>query len=153
MEDIKRILVVSRWTDDCKKAIHYGISCAKMLKARLTILQVEHDPLSLRAGALLLPSLRQVEEEYKTLMVQVKQEVDAIIQQEKAQGLAIKQVVKDADPVQEIVKFVQAEKIDLLIMAAHDETRMEHIFYGRTNHEIVRRMPCSVFLVRGDDSQ
>ncbi len=150
MEDIKRILVVSRWTDDCKKAIHYGITCAKLLNARLAILQVEHDPLSLRAGALLLPSLRQVEEEYRALMTQVKQEVDALIQQEKAQGLAIKQVVKDAEPVQEILKFVEEEKIDLLIMAGHDETRMEHVFYGRTNHEIVRRMPCSVLLVKGE---
>jgi universal stress protein A len=150
MEDIKRILVVSRWTDDCKKAIHYGISCAKLLNVGLTILQVEHDPLSLRAGALLLPSLRQVEEEYRAMMAQVKKEVDIIIRQEKAQGLAIRQVVKDAEPIREILEFVQEEKIDLLIMAAHDETRMEHIFYGRTNHEIVRRMPCSVFLVKGE---
>ena len=150
MEDIKRVLVVSRWTDDCKKAIHYGIACARLLNARMTILQVEHDPLSFRAGTLLLPSLRQVEEEYRAMMAKVKKEVDVIIAREKAQGLAIKQVVKDADPVHEIVKFVEEEKIDLLIMAAHDETRMEHIFYGRTNREIVRRMPCSVFLVKGE---
>src|SRR5512141_2021109 len=118
MEDIKRILVVSRWTDDCKKAIHYGISCARLLGAKLTILQVEHDPLSLRAGALALPSLRQVEEEYRAMMAQVKKEVDVIIQEEKAQGLSIKQIVKDVEPVREILKVVEEEKIDLLVMAA-----------------------------------
>ena len=41
------------------------------------------------------------------------------MEREKAQGLAIKQVVKDAEPVHEIIKFVEEEKIDLLIMAAH----------------------------------
>jgi len=29
MEDVKRILVVSRDTKDCKKAVHYGVSLAR----------------------------------------------------------------------------------------------------------------------------
>ena len=150
MEDIKRVLVVSRWTEDCKKAIHYGISFARLSGAQLSILHIEHDPLNVGTGVLNLPSLRELEEEYQAMVTQVKSEVEGMIEEEKAQGLLIKQMVKDADPVQEVLKVVAEEKIDLLLMAAHNETRMEHIFYGRTNHEIVRRLPCSVFLVKGE---
>jgi nucleotide-binding universal stress UspA family protein len=81
---------------------------------------------------------------------EAKSDLDTMIQKERAGGMAIKEMVKDAEPVHEIVKIVEAENIDLLIMAAHDETRIEHIVYGRINHEIVRRLPCSVFLVKGE---
>jgi nucleotide-binding universal stress UspA family protein len=84
-------------------------------------------------------------------MVQkVKSDLAMMLQKERAGGMAIKEMVKDAEPVHEIVKTVEAENIDLLIMAAHNETRIEHIIYGRINHEIVRRLPCSVFLVKGE---
>jgi universal stress protein A len=149
MEDVKRILVISRSTKDCKKAVHYGISLARTYGAQLSILHAMYDPFFLRGGSLPIPLLRSFEEEYQAMVQQVKNDLTMMIQKEMAQGMAIKEMVKDAEPVHEIVKVVDAEKIDLLIMAAHDEGRIEHIIYGRINHEIVRRLPCSVFLVKG----
>jgi len=150
MEDVKRILVISRSTKDCKKAVHYGISLARTCGAQLSILHVIHDPFFLKGGSLPIPLLRGFEEEYQAMLRETKSDLDVMIQDEKAEGMAIKEMIKDAEPVHEIVKTVETEKIDLLIMAAHDEGRIEHIIYGRVNHQIVRRMPCSVFLVKGE---
>jgi universal stress protein A len=149
MEDVKRILVLSRSTKDCKKAVHYGISLAKTRGAHLSILHVMYDPFGRRFAPFLykLPSL---EEEYRAMMEEVKSDLALMIQKERAEGMDITEMVKDAEPVHETLKVVEAEKIDLLIMAAHDETRIEHIIYGWINHEIVRRLPCSVFLVKGE---
>jgi nucleotide-binding universal stress UspA family protein len=150
MEDVKRILVISRSTKDCKKAVHYGISLAKTYGAQLSILHTMHDPFFLKGGSLPIPLLRGLEDEYRAMVQKVKSDLVMMIKKEKAGGMAIKEIVKDAEPVHEIVKTVEAKKIDLIIMAAHDETRIEHIIYGRINHEIVRRLPCSVFLVKGE---
>jgi nucleotide-binding universal stress UspA family protein len=150
MEEVKRILVMSRSTTDCKKAVHYGISLARAYGAQLSILHVMYDPFFLRGGSLPIPLLRALGEEYRAMALKVKNDLAVMIQQEKAGGMAIKEMVKNAEPVHEIMKTVEAEKIDLLIMAAHDEARIEHIVYGRINHEIVRRLPCSVFLVKGE---
>ena len=148
MEDIKRILVMSRSTTDCKKAVHYGISLARTRKAQLYILHVIHEPFGLR-NVPFISSLRFLEEEFQAMLQKVKSDLDMLIQKERTRGISIKELVKEAEPVDEIVKIVQEEKIDLLLMAAHDETRIEHIIYGRINHEIVRKLPCSVFLVKG----
>lgn len=148
MEDIKRILVMSRSTTDCKKAIHYGISLARTQKAQLYILHVVYEPFGLR-NAPFVSSLRFLEEEFQAMLQKVKSDLDMLIQKERTRGISIKELVKEAEPIDEIVKIVKAEKIDLLLMAAHDETRIEHIIYGRINHEIVRKLPCSVFLVKG----
>ena len=150
MEDVKRILVLSRSTRDCKKAVHYGISLARTYGAQLSILHTMYDPFFLKGGSLPIPLLRALGEEYRAMVQEVKSDLDMMIQKERAEGMAIEEMVKDAEPVHEIVKIVEAEKIDLLIMAAHDETRIEHIVYGRINHELVRRLPCSVFLVKGE---
>jgi len=54
------------------------------------------------------------------------------------------------EPVDEIMKVVAKKKIDLIIMAAHDEGKIEQIVFGRFNHEVVRRLPCFVLLVKGE---
>ena len=33
-------------------------------------------------------------------------------------------------------------------MPAHQENRLEHFLFGRINEAIIRRMPCSILLVR-----
>jgi len=148
MEDVKRILVLSRSTKDCKKAVHYGISLARTCGAHLTILHVMYDPFNLRFAPMAY-NIPDLGKEYRAIMQEVKSDLALMIEKERAVGMDIAEMVKDAEPVHELLKVVEAEKIDLLIMAAHNETRIEHIIYGWINHEIVRRLPCSVFLVKG----
>lgn len=40
MEDIKRILVVSRSTKDCRKVVHYGISLSQKYGAEFRVIHV-----------------------------------------------------------------------------------------------------------------
>jgi universal stress protein A len=149
MEDIKQILVVSRSTASCKKAFGYGVLLARSLGAKVSVLHIEYDPL-LQWGGFAAPRLVDLEEAYKTTITEVRKEIDDMIRAERAQGIINNEVVKAGEPVHEILAAVENEKADLLIMAAHDEGRIEHIVYGRFNHEIVRRLPCSICLVKGD---
>jgi universal stress protein A len=59
MEDIKRILVVSRSTKDCVKAVHYGASLSQKFGAGLYIIHVIHDPLIFGGWNLPIPSLEE----------------------------------------------------------------------------------------------
>ncbi|MEJ2023522.1 MAG: universal stress protein [Deltaproteobacteria bacterium] len=47
-----------------------------------------------------------------------------------------------------VLKVVQDENIDLLIMLAHEEGHLEHFLFGHSNEHIIRRMPCSILLVK-----
>ena len=58
-----------------------------------------------------------------------------MIEAEKTQGLAVKAVMKEGDPFDEIIKVVKEENIDLLIMLAHEEGHIEHFLFGRDNEE------------------
>ncbi len=149
-KDIKRILVLSRSTKDCEKAVHLGISLARAYGAEISILHVMYDPFGLGGGVLFVPLLKGLEEEYQAMVDEVRRDLAAMIQKEKAEGMSIKEMIKDGKPIPEIASTIEVEKIDLLIVAAHDETRIEHMIYGRINHELIRRLPCSILLVKAD---
>ncbi|APG28127.1 universal stress protein [Syntrophotalea acetylenivorans] len=147
MAKIDRILVVSRSTKSCQKTVHYGISLARQYNAELFILHVEHNPFGTKGWSLPIFSL---EEDYKKLLQEAKKDLDRIIAQEKTAGLPIREMIVTGEPTKEIVKVVEEENIDLLVLLSHEEWHLEHFLFGRTNRELVRKMPCSIFLVKKD---
>lgn len=145
MEETKRILVVSRMTRDCRVAIHHGVSLAKKYGAELFVIHVVHNPFGRKGWS--LPTI-SLETEYQKILKDAKADLDRIISLEQGTGLSIREVIKEGDPTKEILKTVRDEKIDLMIMLAHEEGRIEHLVFGRSNEELIRKMPCSILLVK-----
>jgi len=144
MEDIKRILVVSQSTKHCRKAVHYGISLAKQNNSKLYVMHVIHDPFSVEGWNLPIPSLKH---EYEKLIKKARKEIDRIIESERADGREITEWIREGKPTDEVLAAVKENKIDLIIMSAHEEGRLEHYLFGRTVEELTRKMPCSILLV------
>ena len=149
MENIERILVVSRSTKGCQKAVHVGASLAQKYGAKLFVVHVKHNPFRLAGWNVGVPSLQR---EYDRLQQTFRKEIDHIVKAEEAQGLAVKSVMREGEPVDEILQLVNEENIDLLIMLAHEEGHMEHFLFGRANEELIRKMPCSIMLVKRDET-
>lgn len=145
VEDVKKILVVSRDTKDCRKAVHYGVSLAKKFGASLYVIHVLHDPFIFGGWNLPIPAM---EEEYKKVMAETQKELHAVIESEKKHGMSIQELIKEGNPTEELFKVIKEENIDLLVLLAHEEWHLEHFLFGRSNEEIIRRMPCSVLMVK-----
>jgi universal stress protein A len=143
MDDIKRILVVSRLTAHCRKAVHYGISLAKKYDASLYVTHVVHNPFGLEGW-----NLPPFERDFGILLKKSKADIDAAINAERKKGMEIKEVIREGEPSNVVLEVVKEERIDLLVMLAHEEGRLEHFLFGRSNEEIIRRMPCSILLVK-----
>ena len=148
MDDVKRILVVSRSTKHCKKAVSYGTSLAKQNGAKLYVLHVFDDPFGLEAWSLPVVSLKEIQEEHKRMQEKARAELDRIIEAEKDTGISIEVSLADGDPGEKILHFVKDKNIDLLIMLAHEEGHLEHLLFGRSMDRIIRKLPCSVMLVK-----
>ena len=145
MEDIKRILVVSRMTKYCAKAVHYGVSLAKKYEAAMTVVHVIHDPFGIEGWNLPMPNM---DKDYRNLLTKERHELDEIIANESKSGMHIDVLIREGEPTAEILRMVKEKNIDLLIMLAHEEGHLEHFLFGKSNHELTRIMPCSIFLVK-----
>ena len=145
MGDIKNILVVSRMSRHCRKAVHFGVSLAKQYGASLSVVHVVHDPFGIEGWNLPLPNL---EKDYQSLLKKTRMELDEILAKENQSGMRIEVLLREGEPVSEVLAVVKEKKIDLLVMLSHEEGHLEHFLFGRSNHELVRQMPCSILLVK-----
>lgn len=146
MEDIKKILAVSWVTQYCKGTIHSAVSLATKYGAELSVIHVI-DTFWFQGWNV---PMKSQEKERPKYIERIKAELDNIINREKKGSLKIKTIVKEGDPVEEILKVIEKEKIDLVIMRAHEESRIEHFLVGGSNDAIIRKMPCSIFLVKNE---
>ncbi len=147
MHNIKRILVACKMPEYCREAIHQGISLSQQYGAELYVLHVTHHPF-IRGEWNLPVQLGIIEDEYKKAIADAKDKLDAIIREEKKRGISVKEIVKEGKPAEEILKVIKDENIDLLIMIGHEESKLEHLLFGRINDEITRNMPCSIMMVK-----
>jgi nucleotide-binding universal stress UspA family protein len=147
MKTFENILVVSRSTKHCRKAVETGISLAHQYGAHLYLLHVIHDPFNLDGWNLPVPSFH---DEYEKMVADARKGLDRMVKVEKDKGLPVTVFVKDGQPAEEITRVVKEEKIDLIVMLAHEEGRLEHFLFGRTNDAILRKLPASILLVKKD---
>ena len=148
MNEAKRILV----DGDGHSGLHRPGSgrdrTRERMRASLYVLDVVHDPFAYMGWNLPMPSF---DKEYGQLLERVRDRLRAMIKEAKGKGFPIESLVREGQPVEQILKVVEEEKIDLLVMPAHEEHRLEHYFTGRVMDKIIRKMPCSILLVKQED--
>src|SRR4051794_27430650 len=94
MKDFNRIMVVSRMTKHCRKAVHYGLSLARKYSAELAIIQVIHNPFGLEGWNLPMVSLAK---DYENLITEAKADLEAVLKKERATGLKVRELNRDGD--------------------------------------------------------
>jgi nucleotide-binding universal stress UspA family protein len=148
MENFKHILVISRMIPYSREAIKVGISLARKYDAKLIVLHLVTNPVDLMAVN--APGLFPDEEckKYNHSLQEAEEQLEKIIKQEIRDGFPIKELTSNRDPLEKIVKVVNEEKIDLVVVSSHEEGRIEHALFGGENDAIIRKMPCSILLVK-----
>ncbi|MDA8090396.1 MAG: universal stress protein [Nitrospiraceae bacterium] len=147
MKEIKRMLLISRMERDSPKVFHYAVSLCHKLEAELFVMHSVHNPFGGEGWNLPVPNL---EEEYKKLLADTRKKLEAMIAGEKQNGMKITEIIATGEPTHDILKTIKEQQIDLLVMAAHSEGKLEHMLFGRSQEEIIRRLPCSLMLVKSE---
>jgi len=144
MDMIKHILVVSWLTPSCSKTIQFGISLSSKYQAELSVVYVV-DTTWLTGWSIPMVSMQ---EERKREREKNKEDLHQMISNENKRDRIIKEFVREGTPSEVILKLMKEENIDLLILRSHEESRLERLLVGGSNDEIIRAMPCSIFLVK-----
>lgn len=145
MVKYRRILVVSRMIQSCRLAIQQGVSLAQKYDAELYVIHSIYNPFGLKGWSM---GTLSIEKEYARILHDTREQLSELIEAEKTKGLSIKELIREGEPTEEILKTIQEKKIDLLVMLAHEEGHLEHLFFSRSNDELIRKMPCSIVLVK-----
>jgi universal stress protein A len=145
MEDIRRILVLAMDIQNSQETLHCGVSLARKYGAELFVLHVVHDPFGAEGWNLPFLSL---DEEYKNVLKEARESLANAIRAEKEKGLPVTEMIREGEPTEMVFRVVEENQVDLLLFPAHEESRLEHFLFGRIHERIIRRMPCSILLVK-----
>ena len=142
---IRQILVPIDFSDYSKNALLYAVSIAKQFKAALLLIYVVEPtiyPADFSFGQVVLPNIE------KELRERGQIELDELVRTHCADAVEAKTMVCTGKPFLEIVRTADERDIDLIIMATHGHTGMEHLIFGGTAEKVLRKAPCPVMMLR-----
>jgi nucleotide-binding universal stress UspA family protein len=146
MEKIERILVVNRTRQYCREEVRAGLSVARKYGARLLVLHLISNPVDMEALNAPLPYPDE-HKRHASIQDEAREELNKLLRPEMTE-FPIEIVIRDGEPVDEVNQVVKDRKIDLIVLLAQEQGRLEHMLFGQDNDDIIRSMPCSILLVK-----
>jgi nucleotide-binding universal stress UspA family protein len=144
---LNHILVPIDFSDNSKKALRYALPLAEKFNAGITVIYVVEPavfPSDFGFGQMSFPDVEK--EMYEKAEAELRQIVADLNTKVK-----VKPVIKSGIPFVEVTTFASDEQADLIIIATHGRTGVEHILFGSTAEKIIRKAPCPVLVVRAEE--
>jgi len=142
---IATILVPIDFSIHSKNALTYAILIAERFRATLHLLYVVEPtiyPADLGFGQVVLPG---VEDEVRE---KGGDELQALIVREIGTRVKATSTVRTGSPHQEILREAVDRKVDMIVVATHGHSGVEHMLFGSTADRVVRNATCPVLTVR-----
>lgn len=142
---ISKILVPIDFSDYSKSALKYAVDFAKFFKAELSLIYVVEPviyPPDFSMGQIAVPSVDFEMDK------RAKEELENLAKKQIPKELKTRIIVKTGKPFIEIIDTANELDADLIIIATHGHSGVEHILFGSTAEKVVRRAPCPVLTLR-----
>jgi nucleotide-binding universal stress UspA family protein len=142
MIKLNKILVPVDFSTPSRKAIDYGAALALKFKARLVLAHV-------------VPSIAALNYAFRTdtfeiekdALADAKKSVPELLPQEYLSQLATETIVTTGDVRHELLRIVDEEEINLIVMGTHGRGALTHFILGSTTESILRRVSVPILTV------
>ncbi len=149
---IQRILFPTDFSEYSVNALRYARGFAETGNAELHIVNVV-DEASLYWMAM-GPNSLPVGPSPQELMEMAQKEMAAFVEKHLA-GTSVKvvPVVLSGRPFLEIINYARNNAMDLIVIATHGRTGLQHVLLGSVTEKVIRKSPCPVLSVRHPEHQ
>ncbi|MDI6778999.1 MAG: universal stress protein [Bacteroidota bacterium] len=143
--NLEKILVPIDFSDYSKNALKYAVPFAKQFGAEILLLYVVEPtiyPADFGFGQVGFPS---IEEEMRK---KGTEELEKLAANEIQDIVKWQIIIEMGKPFTEINRVAKEKNVDLIIIATHGHTGIEHVLFGSTAEKVVRKAPCPVLTIR-----
>lgn len=140
---INKILLPTDGSEHSAKSVSYALAFAKLHSAKVVVVYVySASGIGWRRGAALLESVRQtLEEEGQEIVTDVARQIQEA-------GLACDGLVVEGSPPEGILKAIEEETPDLVIMGSRGVGGFAGLSLGSVAETVVRHSPVPVLVVK-----
>ncbi len=145
MTEIKKILVPVDFSDYSKNALRYANNLALIFDSKIFLVYVIEPmiyPADFSMGQIAIP---QTDFDIQS---RAEEELNKLANHEISPKTEVQIIIKSGKPFMEIISTASEYDIDLIIIATHGHTGVEHILFGSTAEKVVRKAPCPVLTLR-----
>ncbi|RZB37541.1 MAG: hypothetical protein SRB2_01085 [Desulfobacteraceae bacterium Eth-SRB2] len=144
MIEIKKILFPLDLTENSSKILPYVLSISEKYNSIIYLLHVVQD--LNKWGKLYVPhpSMDVFQNE---AIEGAKKAMDTVCENQLQSCPNFQKRVVSGDTVDEILKVIESEEIDLLIMGTHGRKGLDHTIFGSVAEKVVRKSPAPVLLI------
>jgi universal stress protein A len=141
IQNVRKILAPIDFSDYSMEALRGAMELAKDLDGELHIVHVVAPHFAL------IDKMR--EQARETLMLEeAEEELARIRKGDCGNSVKVFTEVVVGPPVSKLAEYAKQQQIDLILLATHGRTGIEHLMIGSVAEKLVRAAPCSVLVFR-----
>jgi len=145
----KTLLVPHDFSSSANHAAAIARDEAKLHGARLLLLHVIDLPHAIKPDTVIVPDQTGAPVNVKDYAVSsAEAHLQDIVARLGKDGITATPFIRIGNPVDEINRFVDEEKVSLIVMGTHGRTGLQHLLVGSVAERVVRTATCPVLTVR-----
>lgn len=145
----KTILVPHDFSSSANHAAAIARDESKLHGARLLLLHIIDLPHAIKPDTVIVPDATGAPVNVREYAVSSAEEhLQDIVERLAKDGVTATPFIRVGNPVDEINRFVDEEKVSLIVMGTHGRTGLQHLLIGSVTERVVRTAICPVLTVR-----
>ncbi len=142
---VERILFPTDFSEGAAHALRYAMDLTKHYNAKLHILHVVYDFASIAGSH--IPHI-STDEFSREINKWAMDKIEKCCLEEIKDIPDVEKTVVEGIPYEEIIKFAEKDKSDVIVIGTHGRSGLEKFIFGSTAERVVRKAPCAVMSVR-----
>lgn len=144
MKEIKKILFPIDLTENSSKILPYVLSFSEKYNSMIYLLHVVQDLKRWGKAFIPHPSMDKLQKE---ALEWAEKALNKVCDEELQSCPNFQRRIVSGDAIDEILKTIESEDIDLVIMGSHGRKGLEHVIFGSVAENVVKKSPVPVLVI------
>ena len=153
MDDVKKIMVALAFSEDSEGVYNYAANIAQTFNAELVVANIINSR-DISAIGMVASMGYEVDADHYVEGVKAdrKKMLDQFLPNSSFDPKKIRTIFKVGNPIDELLKLIVKENIDMIVMGVKGRSDLEHVFVGSVAEKLFRRSPVPVISFRDEKS-
>ena len=148
---IKKIACCTDFSENAKESVMTAIEMAGKYKAQLSIIHILPPVVNPILPKLVEAAWTLSDEPKESLILKLEEQMQKEYGDKIGEDIKYNFVVLDGHVSSEILKYLEENKTDVVIMGSFGLSGMGLVFFGSVAKRVSQKAPCSVMIVRGQE--
>ena len=153
MEDVKKIMAALAFTEYSKEIFDFAEDISRRLNTELIVASVINSR-DVEAVGMIASMGYDIDGDHyiKNIKAERKKYFDQFLAQASFNRKDVSLILKVGNPVDELLKLIVKENVDMVVMGIKGRTDIKHAFTGSVASKLFRYSPVPIISVRDDKS-